>query len=255
MKLKGDFPMLKSFEFSLKSVPTIDLQLSGDIVLFESPSATEISVQIEADDQNLEEFNVYQQEDTIYISQQNNQASSRFSFFENVGGNVHIFSNSRTVVINGGRVDIGVSNSNEFLPPKVKIITPRANLEAKLNGISNISCRLRLHNTYLSIQGSVKADIITQSLEIDSSGSSKVKAILEGGRLELDVSGSSQIDVQGTWTEASINLSGSGKISTTGECQGDYKVKASGTGSVVHSGNVRGRIRENTSGCARVRIG
>jgi hypothetical protein len=247
--------MFKSFEFHINSIPTIDLELGGDVALFESPSATEVSVQIEADEEILNEFKVYQQQNTIYVRQQSSRASKRFTIFENIGGNINISGGSGTVIINGRRINLDTFNGEAFSPPLVKIITPRANLEAKLSGISNIASKVKLCSTFLSLQGSVKAAIITQNLEIDSSGLSKVKAILEGGGLELNISGSSQTEIQGTWEKASVSLSGSGQINTIGSCLGDYKVNASGSGSVVHSGNVKGRIRENTSGCARVKIG
>lgn len=56
-------------------------------------------------------------------------------------------------------------------------------------------------------------------------------------------------------TNINVSVSGSAEILTKGECLGDYKVHASGSGSIIHLGSVAGRIRESKSGTTRIRIG
>lgn len=252
---------MKSNRFSTSINPTLDLKVGCDVAILESASNSEVIVELNGADENLKQFEVYQSNNTIYIQQKNlNNGGINISTNGGVSiissdGNINISGSSGRVFVNGQEIDLNAKTYNAE-KTRIKILAPKcSNLDAKLQGNCVLASKIELHSVYLTIQGSSKAAVIAKTLDLQTHGSSEVKAILTGGELEITTHGSSEVEVQGQWSRATINVSGSGDILTRGDCLGDYKVDASGSGRIVHSGSVAGRKRENKSGSAYISIG
>jgi hypothetical protein len=94
------------------------------------------------------------------------------------------------------------------------------------------------------------ADIRNSSLEIDTSGASKVTASGETGNLVIDVSGASKIDT-GALRSANAEVDASGASSVVVNVSGVLKAKASGASRIRYTGDPA-NIEEDTSGASKI---
>ncbi len=250
-----NFNSSRQYVFNVRDLPSLKIKASCPIGVFKG-DADKIIVEIDADEETSEEFQVNQTGNTINIVQKPRNFDGNVVIGTTVissgGQNIQIV-NGR-VYINGKEVTTDGSTGVPRSLPKVRITAPYSDLNATLAGDSLIVSTVPLKNTFLLLSGIAKADIPTYSLDLDISGSADIKALLGGGELNINVSGSSSIDIQGCWTHTNINLSGMGNVQTCGNCTGNYSVNASGMGAVNHVGTIAGFIRKSVSGMARINI-
>lgn len=90
---------------------------------------------------------------------------------------------------------------------------------------------------------------------VDVSGSGRVEvASVDGGKANLELSGTGSIDLaSGTLDAVSVDVSGAGRVQVGATVQGDAEIEASGVARIVMA-RVLGRVRQETSGAARVSI-
>lgn len=172
------------------------------------------------------------------------------------GGVTYINSGSGKVFVNG--VDVTTVGDGKPFPKPPSIVVycnvEVPSLQAKLSGLSALTSTIKFKTAFIEASGSSNIALPTESLELVARGSVDVTARVEGGELDISCSGSADIDVSGSFSKVSINVSGSADIVTNGKCNGDYKAVASGSGSIRHTGEVLGRVRESSSGSATIRI-
>jgi len=94
------------------------------------------------------------------------------------------------------------------------------------------------------------ADIRNSSLELDTSGASKVTASGETSNLVVDVSGASKIDTEAL-RSANAEVDASGASSVVVNVSGLLKAKASGASRIGYTGDPA-NIEEHTSGASKV---
>lgn len=116
---------------------------------------------------------------------------------------------------------------------RVRINAPDIN-DLDISGVANVTV----------------ADIKNSSLNIDSSGASKIKVTGETSKLTVDVSGATKIDAENLSTvDATVDASGASvvTVNVSGELKGD----TSGASKVLYVGTPS-NVQKNTSGAGRV---
>jgi len=107
---------------------------------------------------------------------------------------------------------------------------------------------------HFDISGASKISLVNlknESLQIDSSGTSKITVAGETENLTINVSGTSKIEAENLKTEnASVNSSGASKVCVY--AVNELKSDASGASSVIYSGNPKNLIRK-TSGVSSIK--
>lgn len=257
----NEFHRAKGQVFSVRGSGSLDIEAACPVAILKGET-NKISVEIDADQQDLENFKVQQQGNTVLVHQ--NGAGSGTNISIN-GGSVNISNGSfgsisvtgGGVFVNGQRVEAGQHNTQQSTKtPLVIIRTPEnGNLDARLSGGAFLASEVPHNEADIDTSGQTRIGVAARDLTIDASGQSQIKAFVGGGELDIDLSGQGSAHVKGAFSKVKAELSGQGSIQTEGVVKGSYKADASGMGNIVHRGQVHGRIRKDTSGMAHINIG
>ena len=254
--------MLKR-EFEVTEAPELEISVACNVRI-EPTNYDSVYVTAIGDESQLEKLEVYQQGDTIIIRQElpsysfgngNVVIGGNGVTYINSGRNVHV----GEVYVNGQRVQTGGygENAEQFEPVEITIYCPAgADLDLDLSGEAAFLSLIPLSKATLDCSGAAQVGLTqVEDLDLELSGSVKLKVAHVSGRLSIDASGACNIDIKGEYERVSIDASGAGRICTHGTCHGNYIVDASGACSVTHYGVVEGRVKRDVSGVARVNVG
>lgn len=262
---------MKSYSFSVTN-PSLRISANSNIAVSPSKDGS-IKIQVDGSDKAIESITVRQSGNTIEIQDRSSGGSSQtiissggsvFQSFSGdvsnismVNGDIHIGGGSGSVYVNGKRLDLDGDRNDSKEPHKptlITIYTPIADLDLTLKGLAKFASSQNFDNVFADLNGSTQAVFTANSIELDLSGTSEVKAQINGGELSADTSGTSTATIIGDFKSCKADTSGTSNVSTSGTCHGDYTAKASGCSSIRHKGNVQGRSREKVSGVASVNI-
>lgn len=265
-----EFNSAKQHRFNITK-PTLNISTFCSVGIFPSSISNEVLVEIDADTEDLENFRVFQEGNTVVIEQINLNNSDGNVIIGNsvvmsgvtMSGNSNVRMNvngqdirviNGKVYVNGVQID-GGQPGKTCREPKIRILTPvESNLDAKIKGSGILASKVPFQSAEVQVQGQADVGLAAYELDLQVQGQGKSYFILGGGKLDIKVSGQGNVYVQGKWSNAKVSLSGMGKISTEGTCTGDYKASVSGMGEVRHSGSVMGRIKESKSGMGSINI-
>jgi len=164
-----------------------------------SQAVQQVTVEIDASEEDLKNFEVYQKGSTVYVRQANFKAGSGgvtiigdmvmgnvIQSFSSIGrgvvisggsvissgrgGNVNVVSGGHNVQVRNGRVIVDgndvtdggsmVDSQPPYKAPKIRIETPaESNLNAELAGEARLSCIVELNDTSLTCSDSATAEI------------------------------------------------------------------------------------------------
>ena len=250
--------MMKKFEFSVNLIPLLDLKVGCDVTILETDNHNQILIELVGDETSLKNFQVERSDNTICIKQKGlarggiNISSSGGVSVISSGRNISVSRSAGRIFVNG--VEINAPDyAQSFEPPKLIIFAPSLNVNAKLFSSSQFISKAKIKHANLLIDDGAVVELTAESLELNSSDSSEVKAIIGGGTLALNVSDSAEVEIEGTWSQAEIKLSDSGDIVTRGVCLGDYRVKAKDSGTLIHHGTA-GQVQKSVSDSASVKV-
>lgn len=256
-------------------VGEIKLKTACDVQIVGCTGTGKAIVEIEATEEQLKDFEVRQDGDTVAIVQKSTStrgmiigdvimggsfqgviSTGRGTTVINRGGNTYISGGSGKIFVNGQEIDLNAGAGGESVkPPTIKILaTSGLNLSAELYS-GKLTTRVPFNGAEIDYQGHVEAEIAAVDLDANISDSGILRAAILGGDLDVTIAGSAQVFVTGKWSKAGVNISGSGSVNSSGECLGNYSATVSGSGRVVHTGIVGGRVKERVSGSGRVQIG
>ncbi len=196
-----------------------------------------------------------------------------FSINEGVTGSGNIAAEKRDAVDFkeievGGAFEVEITAQREFsveveaddnLLPLIKTEVSggvlRLETEQKICTKNAIRVRVSAPNIEdLEVSGASKVSLVNlknESLQIDSSGASKITVAGETENLTADASGAGRIDAENLKTEnASIDASGASKVIV--HATNELKSDASGASSIIYSGNPKNIIKK-TSGVSSIK--
>lgn len=193
--------------------PTLDLQASCEVSIVPTTSG-QVTVEIEASEEDLKTFEVYRRGDTVYVRQAGfNQGSGGVIIigdkvtgvcqsFSSIGGgvmiggvsmvtsgrggNINVVSGGRSVQICDGRVIVDgkdvqdgggdVVDSQPYKAPKIRIEIPaNSNLNAELAGEARLSCIVELNEVSLTCSHRAVVEIDKACIaDLDTSNASSV---------------------------------------------------------------------------------
>lgn len=262
---------MKKYSFKASN-PSLNISASSNIAVSPSKDGT-IQIEVTGSDKAIENVTVKQSGNTISIEDRSSGSSSQTiissggnifqSFSGNVSnismvdGDIHIGGGSGSVYVNGKRIDLDGDRTESKEPHKATLITiytPIADLDLTLKGLAKFASSQGFDNATVDLSGSTQAIFTANSIDLDLSGTSEVKATIYGGDLAADTSGTSTASIVGDFKSCKADTSGTSKVTTSGTCFGDYKANASGCSSIRHKGAIQGRARERVSGVASINI-
>ena len=262
---------MKKYSFNVFA-PTLKISANSNIAVSPSKNGL-IEVEVNGTDKAIENITVEQHGDTIVIEDRSSGSSSQTiissggnvfqSFSGNVSnismvdGDIHIGGGSGSVYVNGKRIDLDGDRAESKEPYKATLITiytPIADLDLTIKGLAKFASSQSFDHACVDLSGSTQAIFTANSIDLDLSGTSEVKANIQGGDLTADTSGCSTASIVGDFKSCKTDSSGTSKINTSGTCHGDYKANASGCSGIQHKGAIQGRAREKVSGVANINI-
>lgn len=132
--------------------------------------------------------------------------------------------------------------------------TLRIESERKLSSSNPIKIRISAPDIEnLNISGAAKVSVINlnnESLNVDSSGASKISCEGQTKNLTVDMSGASNLDGENLKAE-NVSVDASGASKATVSVQNDLKADTSGASKVIYSGNPT-NIKKKTSGAGSI---
>lgn len=160
-------------------------------------------------------------------------------------------------VVAGKEYSVEVQADDNLLPlirTEVRGGTLQISSEKRFNTRNDIKVRITAPNIEgIEASGASRVNasaIRSESLDIDTSGASKVNLSGEARQLNIQVSGASNIDASGlNAVNADIDASGASKVSVN--ATGSLKTEASGASSVTYAGNPA-NVEKRTSGASRI---
>ncbi len=118
---------------------------------------------------------------------------------------------------------------------KIRIIIGAPNIDnLDISGVANVTLN----------------DIKNDSLNVDSSGASKIKVTGETAKLTVDVSGATKVDAE-SLTTGSANIDASGASNVSVNVSGELRADASGASKIIYAGTPTNVIKD-TSGASKV---
>lgn len=264
---------MKKYSFKASN-PSLNISASSNIAVSPSKDGM-IQIEVTGSDKAVESITVKQSGDTISIEDRSSGSSSQTiissggnifqSFSGNVSnismvdGDIHIGGGTGSVYVNGKRINLDDSNDRTeskepYKATLITIYTPIADLDLTLKGLAKFASSQGFDNATVDLSGSTQAVFSANSIDLDLSGTSEVKANIYGGDLTADTSGTSTASIVGDFKSCKADTSGTSKVTTSGTCFGDYKANASGCSSIRHKGAIQGRARERVSGVASINI-
>lgn len=262
---------MKKHSFNI-SEPTLKISANSNIAVSPSKDGL-IRIEITGSDKAIESIAVNQSGNTISIEDRSSGSgsqtivSSGSTIFQSFSGNVsnismvngdiHIGGGTGSIYVNGKRIDLDDDRAESKEPYKATLITiytPIADLDLTLKGLAKFASSQLFDSAIVDLSGSTQAVFSANSIDLDLSGTSEVKASIYGGDLTADTSGTSQASIVGNFKSCKADTSGTSKITTSGTCFGDYKANASGCSNIRHKGAIQGRAREKVSGVASINI-
>ena len=160
-------------------------------------------------------------------------------------------------IVAGKEYSVEVQADDNLLPlirTEVRGGTLQISSEKRFNTRNDIKVRITAPNIEgIEASGASKVNasaIKGESLDIDTSGASKVSIAGETRQLNIQVSGASTIDASNlNAVDADVDASGASKVSVN--ATGNLKAEASGASSVNYSGSPA-NVEKRTSGASRV---
>ena len=160
-------------------------------------------------------------------------------------------------IIAGKEYSVEVQADDNLLPlikTEVRGGTLQISSEKRFSTRNDIKVRITAPNIEgIEASGASKVNasaIKSESLDVDTSGASKVSVAGEARQLNIQVSGASNIDATNlNAVDADVDASGASKVSVN--ATGNLKAEASGASSVNYSGNPA-NVEKRTSGASRV---
>ena len=253
------------YRFKIFDRPTLDVSSLCPVGIFKSPDGN-VYVDIDADAEDLETFDVRQSGNTVIVKQKSNGVSNGNISIGNVsisgGGNSTIHVNGQRIEIRNGRtyvngVDVtsGGQQGKPTRQPKIRIFTPEfSDLEANMSGEAVLASAVVLNDAEVDVSEQSFVALAVRNLEFDLSGQSASTVIIGGGELNVDLSGQGSVKAQGNFSSVKVDLSGMGSMVTSGTCAGNYKASVSGMGSITHRGEVHGCVKKSMSGMGSINI-
>jgi hypothetical protein len=248
--------------YTLTGKANIVLKVSCNVAILPSDSQS-ISVEVKNDSDN--KVSVSRSLNTIRIEEKGLESGSINFFGGNIvmgsgnsismtNGNINITGASGKVFVNGQEINVNTFSS-VVKPIEIIIYAPLGtDVEADLRGQCKFASSVPLGEASIDTQGACQIVLECESLGIESSGSTKVKAKLKKGDLMIGISGSSEVEINGEFSNASVQISGSGRVYSSGICKGYYRASVSGSGRVSHQGTVEGKVRKSVSGSGSINI-
>lgn len=261
------------FEFVVDR-PTLEIQSYCAVGIFPSQSPSQVIVEIDADEEDLKNFQVTQQGNSIVIQQTSASSGGNVVIGDvvmgggsvrmsgiNIGGNADIYVNGQRIQVINGRTYVngvpvdGGQNAEPRREPKIRVYAPQmCDLEASMNGSGVLVSAVLFQSADVEVKGQSTVGIGAYELDFRIKGQGDSFVILGGGKLELQLAGQGNANVQGIWNEARISVSGMGNVRTNGNCRGDYRASVSGMGSIRHNGQIGGRVKKSVSGMGSIHI-
>lgn len=248
-----DFKKAKEEIFSVCCDGALEIDVCCDIAILERTDG-KVSVEIEAGHDDLLNFSVQRNDDTITLRQNGSSGATITTVVS--GGSVSII-NGR-IIIDGKEIDVGknsISKNPSNKAPRVIIKAPPAcAIDAKMRGNSSLYSTIPHEQARIAVSGQSYADVAARCLVLKVSGQSKAKAYMGGGYLDARVSGQGTARVDGSYSVVKAELSGQAVLETEGTVHEEYHADASGMAQIKHRGTVKGRVYRDKSGLAQIDI-
>lgn len=265
-RYKGDFlkfadKELDGFDPAIKEnmvgIDSLDLMLSCDIGIFESPT-NEVIIMVETE--TPEDFNVSKVGTVATIAQKTSNSSN--VTFSGSGRGINVSGGQNVSIINGvvyvDGVEVRDGQSTSSAPAKksrVKIFAPHnIRLDARLNGLSVMASKVVFSKASVKISGQSTVGLAAKSVKLSLSGQGDSFLVLKGGAVTASVSGQGSVKIKGDYESADLSVSGMGSIQTMGTCHEDYDASVSGMGSIANSGTIEGRKSKSVSGMGSISL-
>jgi hypothetical protein len=235
-----------SFTFESSKIRSLDIsQLAGKAVI-KVHDKNEIFIETT----NEEKVEVERVGPTLEIKgklEEDTNKKSKFSFGNIFGSNVVIQNNNivsgNSITVINGKVVSGSTSGGKLPEVKMEIFVPKNTIKfLDISGVINVEVDSISENLDIDNSGQTRVNVSgIANLSVDTSGQSKIEA--NGvSKLNAGVSGQSKVDVHGTsFSEIEVDISGQSNLTIISDSIEELEADISGQSKLVVHGNIKQR--------------